>query len=93
MAPGGRSSRVKALAVVFVVLAAALALWWTGAWEELWELFSDRERMRRAVQGAGPLAPAAYVLFLAVQAVVAPLPAPALAFAVATSSAPPAGSS
>ncbi len=58
-----------------------LALWWTGAWGSLWELFSDREKLRRTVEGAGALAPAVFVLLLVAQAVLAPLPAPALAFA------------
>jgi uncharacterized membrane protein YdjX (TVP38/TMEM64 family) len=64
-----------------VVAAVALALWWTGAWGSLWELFSDREKLRRTVEGAGALAPAVFVLLLVAQAVLAPLPAPALAFA------------
>ncbi len=58
-----------------------LALWWTGAWQPLWELFSDRERIRQTVEGFGPLAPAVFVLLLVAQAVLAPLPAPALAAA------------
>ncbi len=64
-----------------MVGALALALWWTGAWGSIWELFSDREKLRRTVEGAGALAPAVFVLLLVAQAVLAPLPAPALAFA------------
>ncbi len=60
---------------------AALALWWTGASGSIWELFSDREKLRRTVEGAGALAPAVFVLLLVAQAVLASLPAPALAFA------------
>lgn len=72
---------VRLLAGTAVVGAAALVLWWLGTWEYLWELFSDRERLQRAVEGAGPLAPAVFVLLLVAQAVLAPLPAPAVAFA------------
>ena len=60
---------------------AVLALWWSGEGRLLWELFSDRERIQDTVQGAGLLAPAVYVLLLVVQAIVAPLPAPAVAVA------------
>ncbi len=79
MAPGGRSGRVKALGVVFVVLAVALALWWLGGGQQWWELFSDRERLQQVVREAGPLAPVMYVSLLVIQAVLAPLPAPAVA--------------
>ncbi len=64
-----------------VIGSVALALWQTGSWEPAWELFSDRERVQRVVEGAGILAPAVYVLLLVVQAVLAPLPAPAVAVA------------
>jgi uncharacterized membrane protein YdjX (TVP38/TMEM64 family) len=64
-----------------VVGAVVLALWWLGGGQEWWELFSDRERLRQVLQEAGPLAPVAYVSLLVVQAVLAPLPAPAVAFA------------
>ncbi len=77
--PSGRA--IWWLVGAAAVGAAVLALWWAGAWEALWELFSDRERLRQAVEAAGPLASTAYVLLLAAQAVLAPLPAPALAFA------------
>ncbi len=60
---------------------ALTLLWWTGQGGPLWELFSDRERVQRVVEAAGALGPAAYVLLLVVQAVVAPLPAPAVAMA------------
>jgi len=72
-------ARVAAGAAVAV--AGALALLLTGQGELLWQLFSDRERIQRLVEGAGVLAPAVYVLLLVVQAVVAPLPAPAVAMA------------
>ena len=58
-----------------------LTLWWTGEVRLLWELFSDREQIQQTVQGAGLLASAVYVLLFIVQAVVAPLPAPAVAVA------------
>lgn len=64
-----------------MVAAVALVLWWTGGWGLLWELFSDRDRLQRAVESFGPLAPAVFVLLLVAQAVLAPLPAPAVAAA------------
>lgn len=64
-----------------VVGAALIVLWSVGGGQEWWELFSDRERLRQAVQDAGPLAPVVYVSLLIVQAVLAPLPAPAVAAA------------
>lgn len=72
---------VRRLAGAVVVGVALLALWWTGEAKPLWELFSDREKIQRMVEGAGPLAPTAYVALLVLQAVVAPLPAPAVAVA------------
>ncbi len=72
---------VKGLVGAAVVLAAILALWWVGGGQGWWELFSDQERIRGVVEDAGPLAPAVYALLLVVQAVAAPLPAPAVAFA------------
>ena len=87
--PGGRGGEgqairslvVRALVGVGAVGAVVLALLLSGAWDMLWELFSERERIQRVVDGAGPLAPLAYMLLLAVQAVLAPLPAPAVAVA------------
>ncbi|MEJ7843694.1 MAG: TVP38/TMEM64 family protein [Rubrobacter sp.] len=80
--PGGRLKLLASvLAGTAVVAAAALGLWWTGAWEPVWEIFTDRERARQVVESAGPWAPALYVLLLAAQAVLAPLPAPAVAVA------------
>ncbi len=61
------------------VVAAGLVLWWLGGGQLWWDLFSDRERLQRAVESFGPLAPVLFVLLLIVQAVLAPLPAPALA--------------
>ncbi len=72
---------VKGLAGATIVLAAILALWWIGGGQGWWELFSDQERIRGVVEDAGPLAPAVYTLLLVAQAVLAPLPAPAVAFA------------
>ncbi len=65
------------VAACVVVLVLVLTGW--GAF--LWEVFSDRERVQRVLDGAGTLAPLLYVGFLIVQAVIAPLPAPALAIA------------
>lgn len=64
-----------------VVGVAVLVLWWTGGWQPLWELFSDRERLRAVVENSGPLAPVVYMLLLVVQAIVLPLPAPPVAMA------------
>ena len=71
----------KVLVGAAVVGAAGLVLWWTGGWQPLWGLFSDRERLQRTVESAGVLAPAVFVLLLVAQAVLAPLPAPAVAAA------------
>lgn len=65
--------------VALCVVALVLVL--TGWGSILWEVFSDRERLRLVLDGAGTLAPLVYVVLLVVQAVVAPLPAPALAIA------------
>lgn len=61
------------------LLAVFFLAWATGFGASLWELFSDRERVQRAVDGAGAWAPVVYVGFLVAQAVLAPLPAPAVA--------------
>lgn len=63
------------MAGALVAGAVVLALWWTGAWEWGWDLFSDRERLRRVVEEAGFLAPVVYVVLLVAQAVILPLPA------------------
>ncbi len=81
MALGSRSGLIKALVIATVIGAAGLILWWTGSWQPLWGLFSDRERLQRTVESAGVLAPALFVLLLVAQAVLAPLPAPAVAAA------------
>ncbi len=76
-----RTFVVRLAAGAAVAGAVALALLLTGQGEVLWQLFSDRERIQRLVEGAGILAPAVYIVLLVVQAVVAPLPAPAVAMA------------
>jgi uncharacterized membrane protein YdjX (TVP38/TMEM64 family) len=76
-----RTFVARLVAGVAVAGAVALALLLTGQGEVLWQLFSDRERIQRLVEGAGILAPAVYLALLVVQAVVAPLPAPAVAMA------------
>ncbi len=76
-----RPTAIKWLAGVAVVGIVGLVLWWTGGWQLLWEFFSDRERLQRAVESSGSLAPAVFVLLLVAQAVLAPLPAPAMAAA------------
>lgn len=75
------SRPVRCLVFAAAVVAAGLFLWWAGGGQLWLELFSDRERLRQAVSGAGAWAPAVFVLLLVVQAVLAPLPAPALAAA------------
>jgi len=74
-----RTLILRGIAGLAVAVGAGLILWWTGSGTFLWELFSDRERIQRVVDDAGLLAPVVYVVFLVVQAVLAPLPAPALA--------------
>ena len=81
MAPGGRSGFAKALVGAAVVAAAGLVLWWVVGGPEWWELLSDRERVRRMVEHFGLGAPVVYVGLLVAQAVLAPLPAPAVAAA------------
>jgi len=80
--PVGRHTRAllsRALVGGAVAVAAVAVLWLTGTGEFLWGLFSDRERFQRVVEDTGLLAPAVYVVSLVIQAVLAPLPAPALA--------------
>lgn len=72
---------VKWLILAAVMVAAGLILWWASGGQLWWELFSDRERLRQTVSSAGAWAPAVFVLLLVVQAVLAPLPAPAVATA------------
>ncbi len=74
-----RTLVLRALVGVVAAVAAVVVLWSTGSGEFLWDLFSDRERIQRVVGNAGLLGPVVYVVLLVVQAVVAPLPAPALA--------------
>lgn len=64
-----------------VVCVVALVLVLTGWGALLWEVFSDRERIRQTIDGAGAFAPLVYLALLVVQAVIAPLPAPAVAIA------------
>jgi uncharacterized membrane protein YdjX (TVP38/TMEM64 family) len=73
------SGPVKWLLVAAVVVTAGLVLWWASGGLLWWEVFSDRERLRGIVGSAGSWAPAVFVLLLIVQAVLAPLPAPAVA--------------
>lgn len=78
-----RAKRVlpRVLLGIVAVCVALLVLVLTGWGTFLWEVFSDRERVQQVLDGAGTLAPLLYVVFLIVQAVVAPLPAPAVAMA------------
>ena len=62
-------------------MAAALVLLFTGEGETLWRFFSDRGRIQQTISESGALGPALFVFLLVLQAVVAPLPAPALAMA------------
>lgn len=72
---------VKWLILAAAVVAAGLLLWWVVGGPEWWGLLSDRERVRQVVEDFGPGAPLVYVLLLVAQAVLAPLPAPAVAAA------------
>lgn len=75
------SSLIRWLILAAVIVVTVLLLWWASGGQLWWELFSDRERLRQALSSAGAWAPAAFVLLLVVQAVLAPLPAPAVATA------------
>ena len=71
----------RVLIGVGAVGAAVLVLVLTGWGASLWEVLSERERLQGRLEEAGALAPLLYVGFLIVQAVIAPLPAPAVAMA------------
>ena len=77
--PHARTLILRALVGVVLAVAIFLLLWLTGWGESLWGLFSDRERIQRVVDDAGVLTPLVFVVLLVAQAVLAPLPAPALA--------------
>jgi uncharacterized membrane protein YdjX (TVP38/TMEM64 family) len=81
--PGRPANSRKAMSRVVlgvgVVCVVVLVLALTGWGASLWEVFSDRGRLQRVLEGAGALAPLLFLVLLVVQAVVAPLPAPALA--------------
>lgn len=72
---------IKWLFGAVMVGTTAVALLWTGGWQPMWELFSDREQLRAVVEDSGPLAHVVYLLLLVFPAIVLPLPAPAVAFA------------
>lgn len=71
----------RVLLGIVAVCVVVLVLVITGWGASLWEVFSDRERVQGVLDGAGALAPLLYVGFLIFQAVIAPLPAPAVAMA------------
>lgn len=71
----------RVLVGVGILGVVLLVLWLTGWGASVWEVFSDRQRVQRAIDGAGAAAPLVYLAFLVVQAVAAPLPAPAVAIA------------
>ena len=66
---------------VGALVCVAVLLWLTGWGASLWEVFSDRQRLQGMLQSAGALAPLLFLALLIFQAVIAPLPAPALAIA------------
>lgn len=72
---------VKWLIAAIAIMAAGIVLWYVVGGPEWWGILSDRERVRQAVEGFGPMAPVVYVSLLVLQAVLAPLPAPAIAAA------------
>jgi uncharacterized membrane protein YdjX (TVP38/TMEM64 family) len=76
-----RTFAIRLVAGVVVAVSVAMALLFSGQGEILWRFFSDREGIQHLVDSAGLLAPMVYILLLVVQAVVAPLPAPAVAMA------------
>ncbi len=69
------------LVLTTAVVVSGLVLWWIVGGPEWWELLSDRGRIQRTVEHFGPAAPVVYVGLLVAQAVLAPLPAPAVAAA------------
>lgn len=71
----------RVLVGVGVVCVVALVLVLTGWGASLWGVFSGRERVQQAIDGAGAFAPLVYLALLVFQAVIAPLPAPAVAIA------------
>jgi len=71
----------RVLVGVGVVCVVALVLVLTGWEASLWGVFSGRERVQQAIDGAGAFAPLVYLALLVFQAVIAPLPAPAVAIA------------
>ncbi len=75
----GRTLILRALVGGAVVVGLFLLLWLTGWGEGLWGLSSDRESIQRVVDDAGVLAPVVFLVLIVAQAVLAPLPAPALA--------------
>src|SRR3712207_390165 len=78
---GGRALALRLMLGVAVVAGVVALFCLTGLAAFLWDVFSDREWLQRVLDGAGALAPLVYVALLVVQAVIAPLPAPALAIA------------
>lgn len=76
-----RTFLIRLVAGVIVAIYIGLALLLSGQGGILWQFFSDREGIQQLVEGAGLLAPAVYIFLLVVQAIVAPLPAPAVAMA------------
>ena len=76
-----RTLIVRGLVGVAIATIVALALLFTGEDDALWRFFSDRERIQQTIDGSGALGPALFLLLLVLQAVIAPLPAPALAMA------------
>ena len=76
-----RARKVLPRVLVGVVCVVALALVLTGWGASLWGGFSGRERVQQAIDGAGAFTPLVYLALLVFQAVIAPLPAPAVAIA------------
>lgn len=74
-------SAARSLTSKLLLIAGTIGLTLFVLWSGAWELLSDRARIRQLVESFGLLAPVAYVLLLAAQAVLAPLPAPAIAAA------------
>lgn len=70
-----RKTKIQlAIGAIVVVAIVAYIIWDIVAGGPLTQLFSDRERLIRIVEGMGPLGPLVYMLLQALQGVVAPIP-------------------
>lgn len=70
-----RKTKIQlAIGAIVIVAIVAYIIWDIVTGGPLTQLFSDRERLIRIVEGMGPLGPLVYMLLQALQGVVAPIP-------------------